>query len=102
MKEIKTDYNKKYKFISDGTWFKKGTECIVEDGNCLWYHDRNKEGEIPYDDMISIPDSISGIFQGLRICENPLSEGKFHAIGEEYEDGEVCCLDEFKIIKKEL
>lgn len=90
------DYNKKYKFVSDGTWFKKGTECIVEDGTALWDYDNFNSGEeIPYERMIANPDRIGGIFVGTRICEYEPAEGREE--GEEYEDGEVCSLDEFEI-----
>lgn len=41
-----------------------------------------------------------GLFEGIRICENPLSEGKWHTVGEEYEDEEICTMDEF-IIEEE-
>ena len=92
------DYNKKYKFISDGTWFKKGTECIVEDGTCLWESGAD-DNDITYERMISSPDRIYGIFQGIRICENKESEAG-REVGTEYEDGEVCSLVEFEIIKK--
>lgn len=88
------DYNKKYKFISDGTWFKKGTECIVEDGNCLWY--KGRDGEVTFEEMNRFPQDIYGLFRGIRISAG---EGG-RPVGEEYEDGELCGLEEFKIIKK--
>lgn len=101
------DYNKKYIFISDGTWFKKGTECIVEDGHCLWDNDELRPYfnylqiktavEVSYERMMDSPDRISGIFQGLRISSGT---GELQAEGEEYEDGEVCLLDEFEVIKR--
>lgn len=92
------DYNKKYIFISDGTWFKKGTECIIEDGHCLWDNDGLNSGlEIPYERMIDNPDRISGIFQGLRIADGI---GELQEDGTEYEDGEVSSLDEFEVIKR--
>ena len=94
------DYNKKYIFISDGTWFKKGTECIVEDGHCLWDNDKLNAGktvEVSYERMMDRPDRISGIFQGLRIANGV---GELQEDGTEYEDGEVCLLDEFEVIKR--
>lgn len=96
------DYNKIYIFISDGTWFKKGTECIVEDGYVLWDMDDKpgneyKTTEISYQRMMDNPDRISGIFQGLRISSGT---GELQKEGEEYEDGEVCVLDEFEVIKR--
>jgi len=93
------DYNKKYRFISDGTWFKKGTECIVEDGHCLWDNDGlyADKTEVSYERMMDSPDRVCGIFQGLRISAG---RGELQKEGEEYEDGEVCVLDEFEVIKR--
>jgi hypothetical protein len=66
------------KYISDGTWFKKGTEVkLIDDYR-------------PYID--------SGLFEGIRICENPDSEGKWNIVGEERQDQEVCGFDEFEVI----
>ena len=94
-KENKINYNKKYKFISDGTWFDKGTKCEVEDGHRLWRSNSvNDKSEITYEELITripnvpentVASNISGIFIGKR-------DGKI--------DGEVCGLDEFKVIKK--
>jgi len=96
------DYNQKYIFVAiEDSWFKKGTECIVEDGTCLWDNDGLNSGlEIPYQRMIDNPDRVSGIFQGLRISENEGAECIKE--GEEYEDGEVCLLDEFEVIKRDV
>ena len=99
------DYNDKYIFISDGTWFDKGTECTVEDGNSLWrtykVEGNWSKNEITYDEMIEHPIDISGIFHGIRTCENPASEGSWKKVGMKYEDGECCTLTEFEIKKKE-
>ena len=58
------------------TWFKEGTEAkLIDDYE---------------NDM--------GLFEGVRICENPKAEGKWHNIGDEYQDQEVCFLDEFEVI----
>ena len=58
------------------TWYKAGTEVTVE--------------EILYDGV--------ALCRGVRVCENPDSEGKHHYVGEEYNDGEICMLDEFEVI----
>jgi hypothetical protein len=81
------DLNKKFKFISDGTWFLEGSECIVEDGHCLWRSD----GDLPtdawdYEYLLAHQDRISGLFRG-PIYGNP-------------DDGELCGLDEFTVIKR--
>jgi len=95
IKKNKMNYNKQYKFISDGTWFDKGTDCEVEYGHCLWRSDSvHNESEITYEELITripngpentVASNISGIFIGKR-------DGKI--------DSEVCGLDEFKVIKK--
>lgn len=96
---MKIDYNKKYKFISDGTWFIKGSECVVEDGNCLWRDwDFDNESEITYEEMIEKKSLIGGLFRGNRICEDELSEGCPVGTLRE-DDGESCDLSEFEIIK---
>lgn len=94
----KIDYNSKYKFISNGTWFIKGSEVIVEDGNCLWGFGEDGK-EISYEDLINNKDKISGLFRGNRICEDESSEGCPVGTLRE-DDGEMCSLEEFKIIIK--
>lgn len=96
------DYNQKYIFVAiEDSWFKKGTECTVE-GGALWDLDirdfDEDRKEIPYKRMVDNPDRINGIFNGIRIADGP--PGELQKEGEEYEDGEVCVLDEFKIIKR--
>ena len=51
------------------TWFKPGSVVTLIDGD---------------------------IFKGVRVCE---SKNELHEVGEEYEDEEFCCLDEFDVIK---
>jgi len=93
------DYNEKYIFISDGTWYEKGTEVTVEDGNSLWRYDKGGGvAEITYEEMMEKPDRIGGTFNGWRICDSPISEGR--KLGKRYMDGEVCGLDEFEIRKR--
>ena len=96
------DYNKKYIFIAlEDSWFKKGTECIVEDGYSLWDSDEPnsyKTVEVSYERMVDRPDRVCGIFRGLRIAAGP--PGELQEEGEEYEDGEVCVLDDFEVIKR--
>lgn len=66
------------KYISDGTWFDKGTECELEDD--------------------FRPAWNAGIFRGMRTCENSAAEaGK--PVGTKYEDGELCSFDEFEVVE---
>lgn len=44
------------------------------------------------------PDLDSGLFEGLRTCENPSSESRI--LGEIYLDEEMCEWDEFEIINE--
>lgn len=67
------------KYISDGTWFKKGTEA-----------------KLLFDDMEGC---VVGLFEGIRIAQNEC-ELKRHALGEEYLDEEMCGFDEFEIIEE--
>jgi hypothetical protein len=70
-KEIMTkSYEKRYKYISDGTWFKKGTEAY-----CLWTHE-------------ALIESGFAVFQGIRADET----------GKEYIDEETSTIDEFEVI----
>lgn len=80
------DFNKKFRFISDGTWFIEGAECIVEDGDALWldHADAGSNYNWNYDFLINNQHRISGLFRG-PIEGNP-------------DDGELCGLDEFKIV----
>lgn len=64
-------------------WFKANTEAILIDDY--------RSGPSP--------DFNMGLFEGIRICENPLSEGQWHEIGDEYIDQEVCGFDEFDIVE---
>ena len=95
------DYNSKYKFISDGTWFVKGTECIIEDGNCIWSSSSDLNSlnkEFSYEELQD-KEKFFGLFIGNRICENKQSEGC--PVGTLREsDSESCGLIEFDIIKR--
>jgi len=62
------------------TWFEEGTEVTP----------------IEYDHKDPFP---IGIFEGWRICENPIRE--LHALGERYRDQEDCNIDEFNIIDED-
>ena len=86
----KIDLNKKFKFISDGTWFLKGSECIIEDGDCIWCNNMGDNGpteEWTYEFLVENQHRISGLFRGPIVGNN--------------DDGELCGLDEFEIIKEE-
>jgi hypothetical protein len=68
------------KYISDGTWFDKGTECILV-CDC------------------STANIKMGIFSGIRTCEVSAAEaGK--PVGTKYEDEELCLYEEFEIINE--
>tara|TARA_R110000824_G_scaffold326211_1_gene513149 strand:+ start:255 stop:461 length:207 start_codon:yes stop_codon:yes gene_type:complete len=64
------------RFISDGTWFDKGTECkLVADCSHDGYG--------------------AGIFLGIRTAE---FNSERHPVGEKYEDEEYCTFDEFEVL----
>lgn len=67
------------KYISDGTWFKKGTEARL------------------IDDYRSDGPNI-GLFEGIRVCKYPNGDDKGYTIGEEYKSREICFFDEFEEI----
>lgn len=67
--------SKKLIYISDGTWFKKGTEC----------------------ELITNLENGSGIFKGIHIIKNKIEAKNYNKkIGDEIEDEELCSMDEFK------
>ena len=64
------------RYVSDGTWFKKGTEAVlIDDYRPSW---------------------DSGLFSGLRVTEDPGGEGG-DPVGHEYADEEICFFDEFDV-----
>ena len=65
----------KMKYISDGTWFDKDTEC----------------------ELLSDFGNGTGLFFGIRTCQNSAAEGG-KPLGTKYRDEEVCGSDEFKIV----
>lgn len=67
------------KFISDGTWFDKGTEV-----ECLssW----------------TMGGEQVGLFKGIRTCQSPGAEAR--EMNEKYIDEELCGFDEFEIIEE--
>jgi len=74
------------------TWFKEGTEVFDYDFD---YSEKKRitlevfeKDWKPYNMILC---------RGIRIVENPKSEGECFQIGEEYEDGEFCNLDEFDV-----
>ena len=86
---MKCDYNSKYEFISDGTWFKKGSKCLVCDGTALWIINKgvhNDKTEMSHDFLQENKNNIMGLFVG--------------PIDGNDKDEEMCCLDEFEIVKK--
>ena len=66
------------KYLSDGTWFEKGTVCkLVDDYR---------------------PEMNSGLFSGLRKCKNPSAESRL--LDELYDDEEICSFNEFESINE--
>ena len=68
------------------TWFKEGTEVFVHNKHNYGGHRPTKEEQeqlITYD---------SGVFVGARICQ---LESELSNIGVEYDDGELCPIEEF-------
>lgn len=93
------NYNDKFKFISKGDWFKKGSICEVQDGSCLWSKD-GEEKEFSFEELKD-KERFMGIFEGVRVCEdNPNEKGLGFKPGDERLDGELCGLEEFEIEKK--
>ena len=78
------------------TWFKEGSEVYDYDEFGVRftldkYEEWKKSGSI--------------LARGIRVCENPLSEGTENnpkVLGEEYIDGELCDIDEFEVEIREL
>ena len=73
-----------FKYVSNGTWFMKGSVCKLEDDNS------NLGG-------------MGGLFRGMHICEegNGEVENCGHKVGEIREDCEICSWDEFDIYDQE-
>lgn len=67
------------RFISNGTWFEKGTEAKLIDD----YRDHGWN---------------AGLFSGIRITEDSDVEGGY-PVGVRREDEEICSFDEFDIIE---
>jgi hypothetical protein len=65
------------------TWFKEGTEAKLID-----------------DYRLEDPSLDFGLFEGIKICENPKSESH-KIVGEEYQDQEICFFEEFEEIDVE-
>jgi len=83
---MKLDFNALYRFISDGTWFLAGSECEIEDGDCIWLGHQKPDETWTHEFLIANQNKIAGLFRG-PIDGNP-------------DDGELCGLDEFEIIPR--
>lgn len=66
------------KYISNGTWFDRGTECELIDD-------------------YSTNEVKMGLFSGIRTCQKSSAEAG-RLVGTKYEDGEVCNFNEFEVI----
>lgn len=74
------------------TWFKEGTEVLYEDDHYINRRLTVEEWDIMIKDTYQ-----SGLFRGLRIIEDPVSEGGGVVGGEHDGDGELCSYDEFDV-----
>lgn len=74
------------------TWFKEGTEVYDYES------DYEKRQRITLEEFERDwkPSQIICV-RGIRIVENPLSEGQHLQVGQEFIDGEACAIDEFDI-----
>ena len=75
------------------TWFKEGTEVLYEDKDY-----KNRRLTLKEWETIKGETYNYGVFRGLRIVQNPASEGRCFQVGEEHDgDGECCSFDEFDV-----
>jgi len=72
------------------TWFKAGTEVYNYDAD---YEDRKRITLEEYRRDWALSQTIC--VRGIRIVENPASEGPHLQTGQEIIDGEYCAIDEF-------
>ena len=72
------------------TWFKEGTEVYDYDSR---YREKKRYTLKEFEEWK--PSNII-LGRGIRVTESPL-EGEDLIVGEEYEDGEACGIDEFKV-----
>lgn len=88
--------NRKYVRLTakndEDVWFKPGTEVFYEDSDFV---DRRMTVD-EYSELDKGPYRYA-VFRGIRVTENPASEGRHLEVGEEHVDGEVCSLDEFDV-----
>lgn len=110
------NYNDKYKFISDGTYFKEGTEVkceslwrmnVLQNDEYAWDLQNPNEGkQMSYEFLIENKQNIHGIFRGIWVVENPeyypqlVVSGRIDENNECYGKSDLCGLDEFEIIKR--
>jgi len=93
------DINRRFIFISDGTWFKKGTEVECED---LWF-DEAISFNVKSNDFINLDlttvdkTKYTGVFIGI-FGPNEYNKNHYHQNGDI--DGEICPLSEFEIRKR--
>ena len=72
--------NIRMKIISDGTWFKAGTEVTCIDDYRLENYD-------------------AGLFEGVRVVEHDYEVAMGWKLGEERIDQEVCQWEEFNVVE---
>lgn len=93
------DYNHLFKLIAkSNTWFKEGTEVLIDDGILDDLDNPGRELKITFEEIKNRPDRFLGMMVGIRVAEDQASEGK--PVGYEHIDGEPCSLDEFYVTQR--
>lgn len=90
MKGTVDQWNQKFKFVSDGTWFKQGTQAKL----VCWYANE-PDIDTPLQDLQKLQ-NVAGLFSGIRVCEYQY-QLKIWSRGYERQDEQGCGLDQFQI-----
>lgn len=94
LKSIEDQWNQKYRFISDGTWFLKDTQAELV---CWYCNEPNIDTSL---EQLNKLENVAGLFTGIRQCDSPDSEAAPY--GQLYHDEEGCGLDEFQIVLRQI